>query len=157
VLATFAFSVNDPVHFANLQTAFLSLFRVATLEDWTDIMYINMFGCMNYGYTGNPLCTPETSHAFGWPAAFFFSSFVLIATMVILNLFIGVIMNGMDEAREELKAELKGAMRDAVEAGEADQTIELSSRLGELAEQLLQVQHELNKLEGKPLAKKKKA
>ena len=28
----------------------LSLFRMATLEDWTDIMYINMFGCDIFGY-----------------------------------------------------------------------------------------------------------
>ena len=145
VLATFAFSTNDPVHFANLQTSFLSLFRVATLEDWTDIMYINMYGCMNYGYSGNPLCTPETSHAFGWGAAIFFSSFVLVATMVILNLFIGVIMNGMDEAREELKAELQSAARDAVQAGEASQTEVLSQKLGLLAEQILQLQHEVKK------------
>ena len=29
----------------------LSLFRVATGEDWTDIMYINMYGCDKYGYS----------------------------------------------------------------------------------------------------------
>ena len=146
VLATFMFHANDPVHFKDLQTSLLSLFRVATLEDWTDIMYINMYVCMNYGYEGNPLCTPENSHAFGWGAALFFSSFVLVATMVILNLFIGVIMNGMDEAREELKAELKQAARDAVTAGEANQTEALSQRMGDLAEQLLQLQHDLKKL-----------
>lgn len=145
VLATFMFSTNDPVHFENLQMSFLSLFRVATLEDWTDIMYINMYGCLNYGYDGNPVCTEETSHAFGWGAAFFFSSFVLVATMVILNLFIGVIMNGMDEAREELKTELKDAAREAVEAGEADQTEILSQRIGELAEQLMALQRDLQK------------
>ncbi len=146
VLATFMFHENDPVHFTNLQTSFLSLFRVATLEDWTDIMYINMYGCMNYGYEGNPVCTPETSRGYGWGAAIFFSSFVLVATMVILNLFIGVIMNGMDEAREELKAELKSAAREAVAAGEADQTAVLSQRMGDLADQLLQLQHDLKKV-----------
>ena len=145
VLAVFTFNTNDPVHFDTLQKSMLSLFRVATLEDWTDIMYINMYGCINYGYDGNPLCTPETSHAFGWGAAIFFSSFVLVATMVILNLFIGVIMNGMDEAREEMKAEMKSLMAEAVEAGEADQTEALSHRLGDLAEQMLTLQHDLEK------------
>ena len=28
----------------------LSLFRAVTLEDWTDLMYINMYGSANYGY-----------------------------------------------------------------------------------------------------------
>jgi len=27
-----------------------TLFRCATLEDWTDVMYINMYGCKDYGY-----------------------------------------------------------------------------------------------------------
>ena len=38
------FMDNDPVHFENLQIALLSLFRAATCEDWTDVMYINMLG-----------------------------------------------------------------------------------------------------------------
>jgi len=29
-----------------------TLFRCSTLEDWTDVMYINMFGCDKYGYDG---------------------------------------------------------------------------------------------------------
>jgi hypothetical protein len=39
------FAENDPWHFGNLHLAMLTLFRMATMEDWTDIMYINMFGC----------------------------------------------------------------------------------------------------------------
>jgi len=100
VAAVFFFGANDPIHFENLQMSMLSLFRVVTLEDWTDVMYINMYGCENYGYDGNmSLCTNSSANPLG--AAIFFVSFVLFGTMIILNLFIGVIMNGMDEAREE--------------------------------------------------------
>jgi len=49
------FAANDPWHFGNLHHAMLSLFRAATLEDWTDIMYINMYGCMHYGYGYDPM------------------------------------------------------------------------------------------------------
>ena len=49
-MATFLFSDNDPLHFRNLQTSMLSLFRAVTLEDWTDLMYINMYGSANCGY-----------------------------------------------------------------------------------------------------------
>ena len=42
---------NDPWHFKNLGVAFVTLFRVATLEDWTDVMYINMYGCDKYQST----------------------------------------------------------------------------------------------------------
>jgi len=112
VLGTFLFQKNDPVHFQDLQTAHLSMFRVSTLEDWTDVMYINMFGCDKYGYDESsiPPCTSPDAH--GWLAAGFFSSFVLLATMIILNLFIGVIMTGMDEAQAELNQSPEGSYND---------------------------------------------
>jgi len=42
------FGANDPLHFRSVPIALLSLFRAATLEDWTDIMYISIFGCDTY-------------------------------------------------------------------------------------------------------------
>ena len=44
------FVENDPWHFGTLPNAIYSLFRASTLEDWTDIMYTNMYGCANYGH-----------------------------------------------------------------------------------------------------------
>jgi voltage-gated sodium channel len=100
VAATFMFSGNDPVHFATLPLSMLSLFRAVTLEDWTDLMYINRDGCDQYGYGGmEHLCTAPEAFPIGGPLVFV--SLVLLGTMIILNLFIGVIMNGMDAAREE--------------------------------------------------------
>jgi voltage-gated sodium channel len=32
------FGTNDPMHFGNLHLAFVSLFVVTTLDDWTDAM-----------------------------------------------------------------------------------------------------------------------
>lgn len=104
VAGVFFFGENDPIHFKDLQTSMLSLFRVVTLEDWTDIMYINMFGCENYGYDGNmDLCT--NSAGYSALSITFFVTFVLIGTMIFLNLFIGVVMNGMDEAKNEMLLE----------------------------------------------------
>lgn len=103
-MAVFLFAENDPIHFRNLQTSILSLFRVVTLEDWTDVMYINMYGSENYGYSSNDLAkwTPISS-ATPLGGALFFVSFVLIGTMIVLNLVIGVIMNSMDESNAEMK------------------------------------------------------
>ena len=103
VMAVFLYSENDPVHFKDLQTSMLSMFRIATLEDWTDIMYINMFGSDNYGYDG--IEAGQISKGTPLGAAIFFSSFVFIGTMIVLNLVIGVIMNSMDEMRAEMEAE----------------------------------------------------
>jgi len=112
VSAVFLFGPNDPVHFANLPLAMLSLFRVVTAEDWTDVMYIQMYGCDGYGYNGiEELCTePMAYPVFG---ALFFVSFMLIGAMVILNLFIGVIMSSMDESEKEQALERRQAIRDS--------------------------------------------
>ena len=110
VLGTFLYQDNDPVHFEDLETGLLTMYRVSTLEDWTDVMYINMFGCHQYGYDDSSRlpCDKEKALALvgedgiNWSAALFFSSFTLLATMIILNLFIGVIMTGMEEAQKEV-------------------------------------------------------
>ena len=44
VLGVSVFGTNDPMLMGTLHIAFLTLFRCATLEDWTDVMYINMLG-----------------------------------------------------------------------------------------------------------------
>ena len=49
------FRRNDPWHWGSLHTAVITLFRMSTLEDWTDIMYINMYGCAEYGYSDVPM------------------------------------------------------------------------------------------------------
>lgn len=98
----FLFSDNDPIHFANPHTSFMSLFRVITLEDWTDIMYTQIYGCENYGYADFPeLCT--SSNEFGAWGAVFFMSFVFLGSFIVLNLFVGIIIIGMDEARAQVR------------------------------------------------------
>ena len=103
VLGVMLFGDNDPKHYADLGDSMLSLFRVVTLEDWTDIMYINMYGSDNYRYelsemSRYPGIVPTASPL---ASVIFHVSFVLFGTMVMLNLFIGVIMTGMQEAQEE--------------------------------------------------------
>ena len=126
VAAVFLFGVNDPYHFGNLQNSLLSLFRAVTLEDWTDLMYIQMYGCDQYSSTvlirdGVELTCDNPSGNW-WLGMGFFVSFVLFGTMVILNLFIGVIMNGMDEATAD--AELLLEDRRLKERGENSPTVE---------------------------------
>ena len=103
VIGVILFSGNDPVHFGNLWTSFLSLFRIVTLEDWTDVMYLQMYGSDVYqGYNQSVAHLASTPKAAPITAAIYFVSFVLLGTMIMLNLVIGVIINGMDEAQTEL-------------------------------------------------------
>lgn len=127
-MGVFLFKENDPVHFGNLQRSMLSLFRVVTLEDWTDIMYINMYGCDHgiWGYGPEKGCLNPVGMRFG--AAFYFVTFVMVGTMVVLNLFIGVIMNSMDEAKKDAReeADRMAEGRDLTLAEELEQiTVEL--------------------------------
>ena len=104
-LGTFLFRENDPIHFESLHLSLLSLFRVATLEDWTDIMYTAVYGCQNYGYSGlEELC--KNSEAFPFLGWFYFVSFVLLATFVFLNLFIGVIISNMEDIKQKERLRL---------------------------------------------------
>ena len=73
-----------------------------------------MYGSDNYGYDGINVVRTSSPSPLG--AAIFFSSFVFIGTMVVLNLVIGVIMNSMDEMRKELQAELESRSRDESDA-----------------------------------------
>lgn len=148
VAAVFLFGANDPIHFKNLPLAMLSLFRVVTGEDWTDVMYIQMFGCDNYGYDGSEaLCTdPSAYPVFG---ALFFVSFMLLGAMVILNLFIGVIMGGMDEAKKENDLLLRAERREkAGGAPPSDEVGELLEKLGTLQADIEALQARLRKKEG---------
>jgi voltage-gated sodium channel len=100
VAAVFLFGENDPLHFGTLPMAVLTLFIVVTGENWSTTLYTQMYGCEQYGYDGmQALCT--ASQAQPVLAALFFVSFILLGTMVILNLVIGVVMNSMQEAQVE--------------------------------------------------------
>ena len=81
---------------------------MVTLEDWTDVMYINMYGSDQYGYSQDDITHwSPLSRASPLGAALFFVSFVLIGTMIVLNLVIGVIMNSMEESNAEMAIRLE--------------------------------------------------
>lgn len=100
VVGVFLWRDNDPAHFRDLPTALLTLFSVVTLEGWTEIMYTQMYGSDAVGLA-NPTGLPVQPAARPVLAAAYFVSFVLLGTMIMLNLFIGVIVSSMSEAQAE--------------------------------------------------------
>ncbi|AOY84694.1 ion transporter [Moorena producens JHB] len=104
VAGTFLFAENDPIHFSSLPKSILSLFQVVTLEGWTDLMYIQMYGCERYGYDGiEALCTnPSASPLIG---VLFFVSFVMLGAMITINLFVGIITSNITDSVNEFKQE----------------------------------------------------
>ena len=104
-------------HFGSLSKAFMTLFQTITLDDWK-FLFVSAQGS-----------APAV-------AAVYFISFILLGTMIMLNLFIGIIMNSMEEMHAELD-EYNEAKRDVAEKGSvlADVT-ELDRQLTALKSQL---------------------
>jgi voltage-gated sodium channel len=104
VLGSFMFGKGDPAHFGNLHLSLITLFKVLTLEGWTEILNVHL-------YTGDPGKGIPVDIASVWPLLYFVS-FILIGAMVIMNLFIGVIMNSMEESQRELEQQPGKMQRD---------------------------------------------
>lgn len=100
VAGVLLFGKNDPLHFGNLSSSLLSLFQVSTLEGWPDILNVQLYGCDKYGYDNfkNLCIAPSVA---SWAPAYFIS-FILLGTFILVNLFVGVVLNGLEEARAEL-------------------------------------------------------
>ncbi len=105
VMATMLFRDVAPENFGHLGISLFSLFQIMTLEGWTDIAARVM-----------------TQHRWAWA---FFIGYILIATFLVLNLVIGVVVSSIQsrieiEAAErseddsELKAELQ-AVREEIQ------------------------------------------
>lgn len=111
------FGKQSPEHFGNLRAALLSLFQMITLDNWREM------------YDGARTAAPVA-------AAAYFVSFILLGTMIMLNLFIGIVMNSMAEMHSELDQQ-KEARRAATESGSvlSDMTA-LDQQLATLRSQL---------------------
>ena len=85
VLGYHLFHVEDPTRWGTLGRALLTLFEIVTLEGWVEIQESAM------------RVTP-------W-AWIYFTSFIVIAVFVVINLFIAVVINNLEAAKRETLAE----------------------------------------------------
>jgi voltage-gated sodium channel len=98
MLGWILYSDHDPEQFGNVGRALLTLFQVLTLEGWNDVLAKEM----------------EYSQ-WSWV---YFVSFVLLATFVVLNVVIAVVVNSIEEAHE-IEAERKKRELIAADPGHA--------------------------------------
>ena len=112
IVGMMLYKKGDPFHFGSLPIALLNLFRISLLENWSDIMYVNIFGCDYYADVYVDPSDKTPFNAVFWcdnPATdyyiapFYFISFVIISAFVMLSLFIGAITMSMNESMEEVK------------------------------------------------------
>jgi len=146
-MGTFIFSENDPAHFRNLQISMLSLFQALTLEDWADLMYINMYGSANYGYDDatyaalanigiekSSIISKESPIV----ACLFFLSFIVTGAMIVLNLFIGVVLSGMEEAKKDQALDDALKRRNSSDIDIKEEILMMEDQLKEMSEKLSQ-------------------
>ena len=139
VAGTFLFGHNDPMHFGTLWLSFVTLFQLVLSDGWADLLAVEMYGCNAVEYAKPELCTEPSASPLG--AVIFFISFTLLGTMIILNLFIGVIMNSMAEAQNETEA------ADHKKRGDAEPTLE--EELAALHKQISETQGHVAKLQSR--------
>ena len=84
VIGNMLFAHINPVLWGDLGVSLLTLFRVATFEDWTDVMY-------------------ETMAVYGlsW---IYFLTFIFFSAFVFLNMMIGIVVDVLDEEHKKMMA-----------------------------------------------------
>jgi len=117
----------NPVLWENISIAMLTLFRVATFEDWTDVMYETM-----------------EVYPFSW---IFYISFIFIVAFVFLNMMIGIVLETLQREHEAHSLETG--------EGEAAEVRDIDARTVEMSERLERMEAMLEKLsaDSKPAAK----
>ena len=75
----------NPELWGNISIAMLTLFRVMTFEDWTDVMY-------------------ETMDVYSW-SWIFYLTFIFLTTFAFLNMVIGIVVSVLEEEQSKLDTE----------------------------------------------------
>jgi voltage-gated sodium channel len=117
------FGKADPADFGTLPTSLFTLFRIVTLDNWGDVF------------------NRAIEHVPAVQVAFYFVTFIVFGTMIILNLFIGIIMNSMAEMHEEIADQ--GRPASAKQAGQPS----LARELGEMERQTGVLQKQMRRLQ----------
>ena len=111
------FGQQAPQHFGSLPAALMSLFQMITLDDWRTM------------YDGAQTAAP-------FAATPYFVSFILLGTMIMLNLFIGIVMNSMSEMHAELDEQKEAARATSEQGSVLSNVTALDQQLAALRSQL---------------------
>lgn len=84
-VGTTFFAVINPELWGDIAISMLTLFRVMTFEDWTDVMYETM-----------------AVYSFSWT---FFISFIFFTAFAFLNMVIGIVVSVLEEENQKIKDE----------------------------------------------------
>lgn len=113
----FFHQINE-VLWGDVSISMLTLFRVATFEDWTDVMYETM-----------------TVHPLSW---IYYLSFIFLTAFIFLNMMVGTVLEIMSKEHENFRAEQHGESIQGGEPASRAQIEKLEHELSEIKALLLQ-------------------
>lgn len=96
IIGTAFYAEVAPEYFGNLQRSFITLFQIFTLDSWASGLY-------------RPLFSEIVS------AWFYFVSFIVIATFIMINLIVGEIVNNAQKISEEIGEDTREIKADTSE------------------------------------------
>ena len=112
VIGNLLFGALNPVLWGDLGISLLTLFRVATFEDWTDVMYEAM-----------------TLYGLSW---IYFVSFIFFSAFVFLNMMIGIVVEVLDEEHKKMEAENQAEVVAEVQTAQANYEQRMECEIAEL-------------------------
>jgi len=118
-----------PERWGTIGTAMLTLFTVLTLEGWNEILF-----------------DAQAVTQFAWV---FLVSFVLIASFLVINILIAVIITSVEEARDAERAEeiLDRLDQRMLKGTEEDPVADLIEKVGDMKRGLTEIEDELGAIE----------
>jgi voltage-gated sodium channel len=112
------FSAINSVLWGDVSISMLTLFRVATFEDWTDVMYETM-----------------AVHPMSW---IYYLSFIFLTAFIFLNMMVGTILEVMGKEHEAFIAESHGETGEEGQPASRAQIDKLEKELQEIKQLLLE-------------------
>ena len=91
-IGSFLFSAINPILWGDIAISMLTLFRVMTFEDWTDVQYETM-----------------EVYPYSW---IFYLTFIFFTAFAFLNMVIGIVVNVMEEEHALMRSETEPSMTD---------------------------------------------
>lgn len=106
----------NPVLWGDITIALLTLFRVMTFEDWTDVMYETM-----------------EVYPLSW---IFYLTFIFFTAFAFLNMVIGIVVNVMEEEHAKARAEKQ-------EAQDAKRSAKKEDKMNQILEEIQQLKKQI--------------
>lgn len=116
-IGSMLFNQINEVLWGDVSISMLTLFRIATFEDWTDVMYETM-----------------AVHPLSW---IYYLSFIFLTAFIFLNMMVGTVLEVMSQEHENYRAAQHGETGDGGEPASRAQIEKLERELDEIKQLLL--------------------